>query len=45
MGYSRSLGDGEKIKQIHLQKALPKSNLEGLFGGPASPIIFGEVEG
>jgi hypothetical protein len=33
MGYSSAFDDGEKIKQIHLQKALPKSNLEGLFYG------------
>jgi hypothetical protein len=33
MGYSSSFGDGEKIKQIHQQKALPNLILEGLFYG------------
>jgi hypothetical protein len=44
MGYSNSFGDGEKIKQIHQQKALPNLILEGLFYGPESPTVFGEVE-
>jgi hypothetical protein len=45
MGYSSSFGDGEKIKQIHQQKALPNLILEGLFYGSESPTVFGEVEG
>jgi hypothetical protein len=44
MGHTSSLGDGEKIKQIHQQKALPNLILEGLFYGPESPTVFGEVE-
>jgi hypothetical protein len=44
MGYTSSFGDGEKIKLFHQQKALPKSNLEGLFYGPESPAVFGEVK-
>jgi hypothetical protein len=31
MGDASSFGDGEKIKQIHQQKALPNLILEGLF--------------
>jgi hypothetical protein len=45
MGYPSSFGDGEKIKLFHQQKALPKSNLEGLFVGPESSAVSGEVEG
>jgi hypothetical protein len=44
MGYSSSFGDGEKIKQIHKQKALPNLILEGLFYGPKFPTVSGEVE-
>jgi hypothetical protein len=44
MGYSSSFGDGKKIKQIPQQKALPILILEGLFVGPESPTVFGEVE-
>jgi hypothetical protein len=43
MGYSSSSGDGEKVKQIRQQKALPKSNLGGLFYGTESPTVFREV--
>jgi hypothetical protein len=44
MGYSSSLGDGEKIKEIHQQKALPNLILEGLIYEHKSPTVFGEVE-
>jgi hypothetical protein len=40
MGYSSSLGDGKKIKQIHQQKALPKLNLEGLFYVEKHQLFF-----
>jgi hypothetical protein len=33
MGDASAFGDGEKIKQIHQQKALPNLILEGLFYG------------
>jgi hypothetical protein len=45
MGYPSSFSDGEKIKQIHQQKALPNLILEGLFYGPESSAVSGEVEG
>jgi hypothetical protein len=45
MGYSSSFGDGEKIKQIHQQKALPKSNLEGLFYESEYSVVSGESVG
>jgi hypothetical protein len=45
MGYSSSSGNGEKVKQIHQQKALPNLILEGLFYEPESPTVSGEVEG
>jgi hypothetical protein len=44
MGNASSFGDGEKIKQIHQQKALPNLILEGLFCGPDSPTMFGVAE-
>gem|GEM_PF-3372796 len=45
MGYSSSLGDGEKVKQLLKGKSPFKLNLKGLFVGPESPTIFGEMEG
>jgi hypothetical protein len=45
MGYSSSLGDGEKVKQLLKGKSPFKLNLKGLFVGLESPTIFGEMEG
>jgi hypothetical protein len=45
MGYSSSLGDGEKVKQLLKEKSPFKLNLNGLFVGPESPTNFGEMEG
>jgi hypothetical protein len=45
MGYSSSFGDGEKIKQIHQQKALPNLILEGLFYESEYSVVSGESVG